>query len=365
MKKLAMMLALLLALMAPAALADGDYADVAMYEGERIAVSGYLQQEVRGEYWSGRKYVFILYLDQPLNFTMLRYGGGTSAKLECVQIVGSQDLTALVEKRVNVEGSVAFADDGNGYFTAVTITDAFASQIVDEETFYVPAPDLYEGYDSVKISGNVHLRDNPNLNGTSLGVMKKGETASYFGLSQKDERGVEWHYVYHDRLGGGWVSGKYAKLSKGAVAAPVGYVYAENGKYNMRKTPGLDGKILCTFKKGDYALYLNEDFWDDRGVQWYKVSYNDKVGWVSGRYTALVYPNAPWHENWDVKASGDVYVRTGPGLNYGICGVLKKGKSLPHLGDTYYDDRGVAWYSVSKDGSRGWVSGLYSKLVEN
>lgn len=376
MKKFAVLLALLLALTSLPAMAaeaweheEPDYLEVAMYEGERISLSGYLQQEVRGtDYWSA-KTIYCLYLDQPLDFTMLRHDGSSAAQLDMIQVTTNQSLSGLLDRRVTVQGIVAFADDYNDYSVAVAVTNAAVSRIEEEEVFYVPAPDLYEGslteYDTVLLSGNANLRDEPNLKGNSLGVMKKGDYATYFGLTEYDERGVAWYNVYHDRLGSGWVSGKYAKLVNGAQEnVPVGYVYADGGKSNMRKTAGLDGKILCTFKKGDSALYLNEDFWDDRGVQWYKISYNDKIGWVSSRYTSLIYPDAPWYEDWDVQATASVYVRTGPGLSYGISGVMHKGDRLNHLGDTYYDDRGVAWYSVEGKNGQGWVSSRYSELSQ-
>ena len=63
-----------------------------------------------------------------------------------------------------------------------------------------------------------------------------------------------------------------------------------------------------------------------------------------------------------VYATGDVNVRSGPGLAYSILGSIKKGSSLYYLGESSTDSRGVVWYKVSYKKSSGWVSSVYSSL---
>ena len=60
-------------------------------------------------------------------------------------------------------------------------------------------------------------------------------------------------------------------------------------------------------------------------------------------------------------ATGNVKVRRGPGLNFGVLGYLDKGDTLTYDGASEYDDRGVKWYRVKYRGSFGWVSSRYSK----
>lgn len=64
-----------------------------------------------------------------------------------------------------------------------------------------------------------------------------------------------------------------------------------------------------------------------------------------------------------VKTTGDVYVRSGPGLDYDKKGLLTNGTKVPFLGEARYDDRGVAWYKISYEGHTRWVSSKYSKIV--
>ena len=59
------------------------------------------------------------------------------------------------------------------------------------------------------------------------------------------------------------------------------------GNLNVRSSPDLSGKSLGSIKKGETLEYLGEDAVDDRGVVWHKVSYKDKAGWVSSRYSEL------------------------------------------------------------------------------
>lgn len=63
-----------------------------------------------------------------------------------------------------------------------------------------------------------------------------------------------------------------------------------------------------------------------------------------------------------IKTTGNVYVRKGPGLDYGIITSLPSGTIVSYLGSTKKDDRGVAWYKINCNGSVGWVSSKYAKF---
>ena len=64
-----------------------------------------------------------------------------------------------------------------------------------------------------------------------------------------------------------------------------------------------------------------------------------------------------------LKATGDAYVRTGPGLSYDTIGVLYKGKTVDFTGEVKKDSRGVYWGKVKFSGKTGWVSSRYSKII--
>lgn len=65
----------------------------------------------------------------------------------------------------------------------------------------------------------------------------------------------------------------------------------------------------------------------------------------------------------EVRTTGDVWLRTGPGLSYDFVAILKTGKSYEYLGESSVDERGVAWYKIAVGDKTGWVSSRYSELV--
>lgn len=65
----------------------------------------------------------------------------------------------------------------------------------------------------------------------------------------------------------------------------------------------------------------------------------------------------------EVVTTGNVNLRTGPGLAYDVLTSVSEGKSLTYLKQTSIDDRGIAWYLVDHKGTECWISSVYSKVV--
>ena len=65
----------------------------------------------------------------------------------------------------------------------------------------------------------------------------------------------------------------------------------------------------------------------------------------------------------EVRTTGDVWLRTGPGLDYDSIAILKSGKTFDYLGESSVDGRGVAWYRIAAGDKTGWVSSRYSELI--
>ena len=55
----------------------------------------------------------------------------------------------------------------------------------------------------------------------------------------------------------------------------------------LRSGPGLGYKELDAVPKGASMTWLDSVVTDERGVDWYRVSYNKKSGWVSSAYALL------------------------------------------------------------------------------
>ena len=65
-----------------------------------------------------------------------------------------------------------------------------------------------------------------------------------------------------------------------------------------------------------------------------------------------------------MRATGDVNVRSGPGVNYEDLGVLARGECLTYLDETRYDANGHAWYKAQYYSyGEVWVSSVYSELI--
>lgn len=64
----------------------------------------------------------------------------------------------------------------------------------------------------------------------------------------------------------------------------------------------------------------------------------------------------------EVRTTGNIWMRTGPGLSYDKIDSFPSGYSFQYLGETSVDDRGVAWYKVTNGKKTGWVSSRYSEL---
>lgn len=77
---------------------------------------------------------------------------------------------------------------------------------------------LYEGVATAPAryvtadGGNVNIRRTPSLNGTNLGILREGKSATYLNQTSTDDRGVIWYYISYDGVNG-WVSSRYAKLN--------------------------------------------------------------------------------------------------------------------------------------------------------
>ena len=65
----------------------------------------------------------------------------------------------------------------------------------------------------------------------------------------------------------------------------------------------------------------------------------------------------------EVRATASVWMRTGPGRNYDQIAAFSEGFKFEYLGETQMDERPVAWYKVSSGKYTGWVSSMYTELV--
>ena len=57
-------------------------------------------------------------------------------------------------------------------------------------------------------------------------------------------------------------------------------IVGDSGKSNVRTGPGLDYRSIGVLHVDESAKYLGSYAMDDRGVRWYKISWNGRSAWV-------------------------------------------------------------------------------------
>ena len=146
----------------------------------------------------------------------------------------------------------------------------------------------------VRATARVNVRSGPGANYEDLGTLARGECLTYLGETRYDAGGQAWYKAQYYSYGEVWVSATYSELtwtytdaaSDDDAGVSGNYIEA-TGSLNVRSGPGLGYSDKGTLQKGATAAYLDEYSVDERGVTWYKVSYNGGSGWVSSRYCEL------------------------------------------------------------------------------
>jgi len=236
----------------------------------------------------------------------------------------------------------------------------FTSGSASSGSTFLDFEESYVCTDYVLISGgDCNVREYPGLSADSIGVLKNGQTADCTGTQSTDERGVVWYEIEY-KGATGWVSSKYAKLN--GVDDSVSYVTITGGDCNMRMTPSLNGEIIKILKEGYITIYEGRTSTDNRGVDWYCVSYDGNEGWVSSKYARFGSYASVTSYGYVKATSYKVNLRDDPNLAGEDIGTMDKGETATYLGKKSTDSRGVVWYKVRFNGKTGWVSSRYSKL---
>ncbi|MBR0410911.1 MAG: SH3 domain-containing protein [Eubacterium sp.] len=132
----------------------------------------------------------------------------------------------------------------------------------------------------VVITADLNVRKGPGKGYRVMGSVSEGTSLPYKNKSAKDDRGVRWYKVkYKNKTG--WVSSRYSYLTSTSRKVVT------TGNVNLRWGPARYYDEYTSVRKGKSLTYLGKYSYDDRGVKWYKVSYNGYGVWVSSRYSKL------------------------------------------------------------------------------
>lgn len=156
------------------------------------------------------------------------------------------------------------------------------------------------------------------------------------------------------------------------ITMPAGkdhiYLYDEPSSSN--------GNNLGRIDNGEYVTGISSV--DRKGYTWIYCDYNGIKGYIrknnlvevsggsasgsSSSSSGSSSSKGGTYSSGTVSFTGDVNVRSGPGLDYDVIGSASRGQTLAYAGETRNDDRGIAWYSVTYNGRKGWVSSRYANL---
>ena len=232
---------------------------------------------------------------------------------------------------------------------------------------------------SLRITSAVNLRSKPLTSSTIYTSIPAGKIVSCTGTAAKTSGGSVWYQVKYNGTTG-WIYSAYAEKyssssddSDSQSGSTVVKTYDIDGKYvkvvggsvNIRSKAGTSYKVVGSMPSGAYGTCLGTAAKDTRGVVWYKVKYNGVTGWVSSRYSKITnsQDSSSGGSSDTVKVvGGDVTIRAKANKTSTKLGYIAEGKVATYLGKTSTDSRGVQWYYISYNGTKGWISSMYSRL---
>ncbi|MBM7691591.1 D-alanyl-D-alanine carboxypeptidase [Peribacillus deserti] len=177
-------------------------------------------------------------------------------------------------------------------------------------------------------TANVNIRTGPSTAYESLGTVAKGSQLNVTGNAANG-----WYQVSHNGQRG-YVSGTYVQVK--------GFINTATSDLNVRTGPSTAYSILGTVQKGEELTVTG------KANGWFKISYNGRTGYVSGKYvqvTEVMYA-----------ATANLNLRSGPSTASGILASIPKGTGLAITADAVN-----GWYKIYYNGKFGYVSAAYVK----
>jgi uncharacterized protein YgiM (DUF1202 family) len=193
----------------------------------------------------------------------------------------------------------------------------------------------------------------PGLGFWNIGGLRRNVVVPVTGVSA--DRAF-W-YV-ETSIGNGYVRAQDVAVTGGesvAVIDPGLTASITTGVANVRGGPGPDAKRLGSLPGGQQFYVLSQQ--PDGG--WIEIRWKYGTGWVKAELTSLAGSTpvaaAPTTDGpYAIVDTGNLNVRSGPGLQYTILGSVAGGDILPILGRT----EGGVWLLVSTVYGEGWVNSI-------
>ena len=281
------------------------------------------------------------------------YGYVSGAYLELEEEVKS---TAITNEILNVRDGASLSNERIGYIIKnkrVEIVDELKNgwyKIRYDKAYgyisgkYIELGDNYElkTISTGKTTANLNVRNGSSTTKTKIGTLKKGTNVEITSELLNGWYKIKYKGAY------GYVSGAYVELDgdQGEVKA-TGKTTAV---IKVRQGASIDNEQIGYLEKGKRVEIVTKLL-----NGWYKISYKDSYGYVSGSYIELD------GDQEEVIATGVttalLRVRHGASTSNTKIGHLEKGEKVEIVTELLN-----GWYKIKYKGAYGYVSGAYIKL---
>jgi uncharacterized protein YraI len=225
-------------------------------------------------------------------------------------------------------------------------------------------------------ANTLNVRNAPSATtGTILTQIGFGETYPVVGRNAEGT----WWQIQIDGITG-WVNGQWVDtFNVGGVPVtggafygdPVdtGYVVFTDGNLNIRNGPAVTYARIGWLPINRTAAVIGRN----ADNSWWHIRYGNVTGWVSSLYadlqpgadvtsipitTGTVPEDQPLQTGYTAVTNVNLNVRSGPGTNFPIVGLLYAGQTANVIGR----NASSTWWQIQRLNLRGWVSATYAQL---
>ena len=211
---------------------------------------------------------------------------------------------------------------------------------------------------TVTAKGSLNMRSQASTSSSVLARLPGGTKVLVL-----EDKGSWYKIAYNGMIG--YVSDEYISLSS-TMDIKAGYAkVTSDNSLRLRSGPGTDYAVLAKLSEGTTAEIL--------GVTkgWIKVKYQTYTGYLSAEYISVVSTGNNTTGNTgnsggtisgtklEVTSSGNLRMRSGPGIGYDIITKLRPGTIVNSLGES------GDWYKVQYGNYTGYISAEYAAPVSD
>ena len=156
--------------------------------------------------------------------------------------------------------------------------------------------ETYEGYlfkvyvetiysNGIITATSLNVRSEPTVNSQSLILLNKGTRVLILEeIETVDKTNPVWLKISYLNGNTGYVSKRYVN-----ILTTIDGTYRNTGVttaelLNVRTEPNIYSKVITRLYEGTNVIILDTKPTDDYYKKWYKIQYEDRIGWIAGKY---------------------------------------------------------------------------------